>query len=143
MLNQECFVYIITNKAKTRFKLGVSISPTDRFAKLKKSTPFSICLDCYFKFSDVRSAYDFEQAVHKRFERWRCMHVDPKDEPISWFDGYTEWFELNAETAFVLDDYKRQGRAMGLINDILRTRFAETIAPTISDPYERWLATET
>lgn len=83
--NSRCFVYYIHNRNGRKVKIGISTRPSARLGQLQTSSAERMEIVNTIEFSCTENAHMAEQALHKRFMKYR-VKTDNMCKHTEWFD---------------------------------------------------------
>lgn len=141
------YLYIMLDHGHKMFKIGYSSTPCKRFKQLWKDTPFEFSIAAMIKIKDVKSAYQLERDIHKDLGVFRIgQEILQERYGKGRFDGYSEWFEINAVTANYVQQLINQARDRNRL--VFKCDYNFSVCDLQSEiypltPYEMWLAMET
>ncbi len=87
LLARTHYVYLLVDREKHIFKIGVSINPTFRAQQLRHKFNLSMSVQAGFT---KKQAYQIEKYLHSRF---KDLNVDRRE--MGRGDGSTEWFSFD------------------------------------------------
>ena len=74
-------------------KVGITNKLQGRMDKLKRETPFTFAVKHSVKLSNGAAVFELEKQIHSAYASYRAFNLSEGD--LVW-DGFTEWFTLNA-----------------------------------------------